>query len=78
MHFPDVVKKVQTEIDRVVGRERMPKFEDEEALPYVRAFIKEFERYAELFPQITRVIMTTTFRQMASYRPHGTATLSDS
>ena len=48
MHYPDVVKNVQTEIDRVVGRERMPKFEDEEALPYVRAFIKEFERYAEV------------------------------
>lgn len=46
VHFPDAVNKAQVEIDHVVGRDRMPRFEDEDALPYVRAFIKEVERYA--------------------------------
>ncbi|KAJ3552130.1 hypothetical protein NM688_g4319 [Phlebia brevispora] len=41
---PEVMKKAQAEIDRVVGRGRMPTFEDENALPYVRALIKEVER----------------------------------
>ncbi|KAJ3559622.1 hypothetical protein NM688_g227 [Phlebia brevispora] len=50
LRFPKVVKKVQEEIDRVVGRDRMPAFEDEDALPYVRAFIKEFERWRPIAP----------------------------
>ena len=42
---PEVVKKAQGELDDVVGRGRLPTFQDEEALPYVRALIKEIERF---------------------------------
>lgn len=38
---PQVMKKVQEEIDAVVGPQRMPSFEDFDSLPYVRATIKE-------------------------------------
>ena len=39
--YPEVLKKAQAEIDRVVGGDRMPGWEDEEKLPYLIACIKE-------------------------------------
>ncbi|CAG8952212.1 hypothetical protein HYFRA_00000952 [Hymenoscyphus fraxineus] len=40
--YPDVVTKGQEELDRVVGSDRYPSWEDE--LPYIRAVIKELLR----------------------------------
>jgi len=37
---PSAVKKAQEELDRVVGINRTPTFQDEKHLPYVRAIIK--------------------------------------
>jgi len=41
---PEVQRKAQEELDRVVGRERWPNAVDENNLPYIRAIIKEVER----------------------------------
>ncbi|KAK3072822.1 hypothetical protein LTR53_006141 [Teratosphaeriaceae sp. CCFEE 6253] len=38
---PEVQRKAQEEIDRVVGSERLPAWEDEPKLPYLLAIIKE-------------------------------------
>jgi len=38
---PDVMRKVRDELDRVVGPDRMPTFEDEPNLSYLVACIKE-------------------------------------
>jgi cytochrome P450 len=38
---PEIQARAQEELDRVVGRQRWPTFEDEAQLPYVRAIIKE-------------------------------------
>jgi len=38
---PDVMRKVRDELDRAVGSDRMPTFEDEPNLPYLVACIKE-------------------------------------
>jgi cytochrome P450 len=35
-------------MDRVVGRDRMPTFADQQNLPYLEAFIKETMRYISL------------------------------
>lgn len=43
--FPEVQKRAQQELDRVVGSERLPRWEDEENLPYVRSLIKEVLRW---------------------------------
>ncbi|BFZ61991.1 hypothetical protein YB2330_003070 [Saitoella coloradoensis] len=48
--FPDKVKKAQEELDAVVGPNRLPIWEDEPDLPYVRAFIKEVHRYYTFVP----------------------------
>lgn len=42
---PEVFKKAQAEIDRVVGSERLPDYEDRELLPYLDCVLKEVFRY---------------------------------
>ncbi|KAL5113768.1 hypothetical protein ACEQ8H_008342 [Pleosporales sp. CAS-2024a] len=37
----DVQREARAELDRVVGSSRSPAFEDEQALPYIRAIVKE-------------------------------------
>lgn len=49
--YPDVQLKAQAEIDRVVGRNRLPTFEDKDALPYVFAVYMETLRWHTVFPQ---------------------------
>jgi hypothetical protein len=44
-NFPEASKKAQEELDRVVGSERSPVWDDEVNLPYVRAFVKEVLRW---------------------------------
>ena len=46
LHFPDVQKRAQAELDAVVGHDRMPEFEDRDNLPYIRALINETLRCA--------------------------------
>jgi cytochrome P450 len=43
--FPAVQKKLQAEIDAVVGRERMPNVHDLPQLSYTRAFVREALRW---------------------------------
>lgn len=47
---PEAQKKAQEEIDRVVGRDRLPSFRDYEHLPYVRAMVKEVMRWRGVAP----------------------------
>lgn len=42
--FPTAQKKLQEEVDRVVGSNRLPAVSDEENMPYVRCCIKEILR----------------------------------
>ncbi|KAF5309909.1 hypothetical protein D9619_010547 [Psilocybe cf. subviscida] len=47
---PHVAAKAQEEIDRVVGRDRLPCIEDKPNLPYVRSVAAEVLRYAPSIP----------------------------
>ncbi len=38
---PEVLKKAQKELDDVVGRHRLPDFEDRASLPYIEAIYRE-------------------------------------
>ena len=42
---PEAMKKGQEELDRVVGRERLPDFSDKDDLPYIDALVKELFRW---------------------------------
>lgn len=48
--FERVQRKAQEEIDRVVGTDRLPTFEDREKLPYVNALVKEATRWWPIAP----------------------------
>jgi len=44
LHYPDVYRKAQEEIDRVIGRERLPDLTDRAFLPYLEALVIELYR----------------------------------
>ncbi|KAJ7108007.1 cytochrome P450 [Mycena crocata] len=48
--YPDVQKKAQEELDRVVGGHRMPTLADLEHMPYIRAMILENHRFRPVAP----------------------------
>ncbi|XP_043266373.1 probable cytochrome P450 304a1 [Venturia canescens] len=50
MHHPEVMKKVQNEIDNVVGRDCLPELNDRHKLPYTEATIREALRMETLTP----------------------------
>ena len=47
---PGVQRKAQSQIDRVVGVNRLPTFDDIESLPYVAAIVKELLRWQPVTP----------------------------
>ncbi|KAJ2903227.1 hypothetical protein MKZ38_010263 [Zalerion maritima] len=48
--FPEVQQKAQVEIDRVVGRDRLPTTSDRHNLPYIDAIVKEVLRWHPVAP----------------------------
>jgi len=48
--YPGAVKSAQEELDRVVGRDRLPDFSDKDSLPYLNALIYEVLRWRPTFP----------------------------
>ncbi|KAI8996406.1 cytochrome P450 [Trametes punicea] len=50
LHYPEIQKKAQEEVDRVIGSSRMPEFSDMDSLPYVSALIKEVARWRPIAP----------------------------
>ena len=47
---PEVMKKAQQELDRVVGKGRLPDFSDRDNLPYIDAVVKEILRWNPPLP----------------------------
>ena len=43
--YPDVQRKAQSELDAIVGRDRLPTAADRASLPYLGALIKEVLRW---------------------------------
>ena len=50
MSGQDTKKKVQRELDRVVGANRLPSFDDADSLPYVEAVLMECARWIPVAP----------------------------
>ena len=45
LHYPEVMRKAQEELDTVIGFERMPEYDDEHTLPYITAVMCETLRW---------------------------------
>jgi cytochrome P450 len=48
--FPQVQRRAQAELDIVVGRDRLPTFDDRPRLPYIEALCKELMRWQVVTP----------------------------
>ena len=47
---PEVMKKAQEELDRVIGKDRLQDFSDKDDLPYIDAIVKELLRWCPPAP----------------------------
>ncbi|CAG7923811.1 unnamed protein product [Penicillium olsonii] len=70
--YPEIQKKAQEELDRVVGRNRLPDVDDEKNLPYCHAIIKEVERVHNPFWLGTPHVATDDFVYKGQYIPKDT------
>ncbi|KAI5306838.1 hypothetical protein KEM56_006862 [Ascosphaera pollenicola] len=71
--WQEVQKRAREEIDRVVGPDRLPEFEDYPSLPYIRCCIKETLRWCPLVP-LGNTHATTAEDWYLGYRiPNGAA-----
>ena len=50
MMHPEVQRKAQAEIDRVIGSDRLPTLADQPSLPYIEALTKEVFRWNPVTP----------------------------
>jgi len=48
--FPRVQRRAQQELDAVIGRDRLPTFDDRQRLPYLEAICKELSRWQMVTP----------------------------
>lgn len=46
---PDIQAKAQRELDRVVGKDRLPAMTDKDSLPYIKSIITETLRTGSSF-----------------------------
>ncbi|NXD00257.1 CP1B1 protein, partial [Certhia familiaris] len=62
IRYPKVQAKMQEEVDRIVGRDRLPCVEDQPHLPYIMAFLYESMRFSSFVPvTIPHATTTNTF-----------------
>ncbi|XP_072287745.1 cytochrome P450 2F3-like [Pyxicephalus adspersus] len=50
MKYPEVAERMQEEIDRVIGRNRLPSISDRSQMPYTEATIHELIRFCDVLP----------------------------
>ena len=50
LHFPEMQQKIQDEIDRVIGQDRIPELTDRKKMPFVQACFYECLRYQSHLP----------------------------
>jgi cytochrome P450 len=58
--FPEVAKTAQTEIDAIIGQDRLPTFDDSKHLPYVEALVKEVLRWNSVVPTGKGIYLTSS------------------
>ena len=50
MLHPEVQLKAQEQLDRVIGKDRLPEFDDIERCPLIRAIVMELFRWQPVLP----------------------------
>ncbi|KDQ32770.1 hypothetical protein PLEOSDRAFT_1098754 [Pleurotus ostreatus PC15] len=75
--YPECQKRAQEEIDRVIGSERLPDFEDKDSLPYTTALVHEVLRWHPVIPLAIphRSVQDDVYKGM--FIPKGTTILAN-
>lgn len=74
--YPEVQRKAQEEIDRVIGNDRFPTLADQGSLPYVEAVAKELVRWSPVAPlcepppSLSKLFQETLTTEDPSAIPH--------
>ncbi|KAA1093923.1 hypothetical protein PGT21_002897 [Puccinia graminis f. sp. tritici] len=74
---PDKVAKAQEELDRVVGRERLPEFSDEDGLVYCGAMVRELLRWRTVIPGGLAHMSTEDDEYEGYFIPKGTTIVAN-
>ncbi|KAG2041568.1 cytochrome P450 [Suillus americanus] len=74
---PEAQAKAHAEIDRVVGKDRLPSFDDRPALPYMEAILRETLRWHPVFPFGIPSSTTTSDVYKGYFIPKGWAMTHD-
>lgn len=76
--YPDFIKSAQEELDRVVGRDRLPNWEDRPNLPYIKAVVEENHRWGPVAPIGVMHATSETDTYRGATIPSGTSVLYNS
>ncbi|KAJ8584349.1 cytochrome P450 [Rhizopogon salebrosus TDB-379] len=74
---PDVQAKAQADIDRVVGQDRLPDFDDRPALPYLDAILRETLRWHPVAPMGVPHATTTSDIYKGYFIPKGVTVIAN-
>ncbi|KAI0772313.1 cytochrome P450 [Trametes elegans] len=76
--YPEIQRKAQAEVDKVIGRDRLPDFDDEASLPYVSAMVKEVLRWRPITPLAVPHRLTTDDVYNGYHLPAGSIVVGNS
>ena len=68
---PDVQRKAWESLEKVVGRKRLPTFEDREDLPYISAIVYEILRLRSPVPLAIPHVLTEDDHYQGYFIPKG-------
>ncbi|KAM5530936.1 hypothetical protein V8D89_015381 [Ganoderma adspersum] len=75
--YPDVQRHAQKELDDVVGRDRLPTFEDRDRLPYIANVVKETFRWKAVSPLGVPHATTEDDTYRGMFIPKGTMVIAN-
>ncbi|KAH7927918.1 cytochrome P450 [Leucogyrophana mollusca] len=74
---PHVQERAQAEIDAVVGKDRLPDFDDQPSLPYIEAILREVNRWQPVLPLGVAHAATNSDVYDGYYIPKGAAVVAN-
>ncbi|XP_057245283.1 cytochrome P450 2D17 [Malurus melanocephalus] len=74
---PEIQKKVQAEIDEVIGRERPPSMNDQASMPYTNAVIHEVQRCGDVAPVALPHMTYRDTKLQGYFIPKGTTVIAN-